>query len=84
MNDEYRRSRIPRDRSDSPSQRTPSGVPYQTRGAEKDGEASQESGDKIPLHQPPGNSTGRNDRFAQEVLSMNQLMPDFSPPANTK
>ena len=54
MNDEYRRSRIPRDRSDSPSQSSPSGVPYQTRGAEKDGEASQESGDKIPLHQPPG------------------------------
>ena len=83
MNDEYRRSRIPRDRSDSPSQSSPSGVPYQTRGAEKDGEASQESGYKIPLHQPPG-STGKNDRFAQEVLSMNQLMPDFSPPANTK
>ena len=83
MNDEYRRSRIPRDRSDSPSNSSPSGVPYQTRGAEKDGEASQESGYKIPLHQPPG-STGKNDRFAQEVLSMNQLMPDFSPPANTK
>ena len=98
MNDDYRRSRFssrsPRDQSYFPSMTSPSGVPYQTSHAVKemktiipklnyDVEAGLESGDKSSINKLPC-GTIINDSFAQEVLSMNQLMPDFSPTVSTK
>ena len=98
MNDDYWCSRFstgsPRDRSDIPSMTSPSGVPYQTSHAVKgvktitpkltyDVEAGLESGNKSSINKPPC-GTRTDDSFAQEALSMNQLMPDFSPTASTK
>ena len=48
-----------------------------------DVEAGLESGDKSSINKLPC-GTRTYDSFAQEVLSMNHLMPDFSPTASTK